>query len=159
MQFKSIMHVAFFTDRMEEMIDFYQNKLGASIKCLVRYDVYRDRADRPRQQKIALEDPQRIFNVYLEIAPGQFLELFPKMEGQAEDTEWNRRLGYSHYALLVDDIFAVREELAARGVAIDTEPSKGPSGTWQLWVHDPDGNKFEIMQYTEDSYQVKGYIG
>ncbi len=27
-----------------------------------------------------------------------------------------------------------------------------------MWVHDPDGNKFEIMQYTDKSFQVVGHI-
>ena len=51
------------------------------------------------------------------------------------------------------------EELASRGVKPDTAISKGPSGTYQQWYHDPDGNRFELMQYTEDSYQVIGHIG
>lgn len=53
---------------------------------------------------------------------------------------------------------ATRELLEGRGLAFDTEPSKGPSGTWQMWAHDPDGNMFEVMQFTEDSYQVVGHI-
>lgn len=27
-----------------------------------------------------------------------------------------------------------------------------------MWTHDPDGNKFEIMQYTPKSLQFKGNI-
>lgn len=37
MKYNSIMHVAFFTDKMDEMIDFYCNKLGATLKTVVRY--------------------------------------------------------------------------------------------------------------------------
>lgn len=34
----------------------------------------------------------------------------------------------------------------------------GQSETWQMWIHDPDGNKFEIMQYTDKSLQHHGNI-
>ena len=76
------------------------------------------------------------------------------MEHEAPDT----RLGYSHFALMVDDIFEAREEVVKAGVDIDIEPNKGQSETWQMWIHDPDGNKFEIMQYTDKSLQFKGNI-
>jgi catechol 2,3-dioxygenase-like lactoylglutathione lyase family enzyme len=154
-----MMHIAYYTDKMEEMVDFYTNKLGLELKVLVRFGIYKDRDDRPLMQKIAKEDPDRIFNVYIEMAPGQFIELFPKMEGQTEDTApWNSRLGYSHYGLTCDDIFETRKKLEAAGVVFDTEISKGPSETYQMWTHDPDGNKFEIMQYTDRSFQVVGHI-
>ena len=107
---------------------------------------------------VAEVDPNRIIIVYIEIAPGQFIELFPKDEGQAPHDEWNQRLGYSHFALLVEDIEKTYRELVECGVAIDTPISKGPSHTYQMWVHDPDGNKFEIMQYTDKSFQVVGHI-
>ena len=160
MLFNDIMHVAFFTDQMDEMIAFYRDKLGAEIKVLTRYRVYLDRDDRPAMQAIARKDPDRIFSVYLELAPGQFVEFFPKGEGQLDrdETPWNGRLGYSHFALTVDDIFAVREQLVAAGVVPDTEISKGPSETYQFWVSDPDGNKFEVMQFMDKSYQVVGHV-
>lgn len=160
MRFNDVMHIAFMTCHMDEMVDFYQNKLGATPKVITRYKEYLDRDDRPAYQAIAREDPERIFNVYYEIAPGQFLEFFPCEPGElTEDTApWNSRFGYSHFALTVDDIFATRSELEAAGVEFDTQISKGPSGTYQMWAHDPDGNKFEIMQYTEDSYQVVGHL-
>lgn len=152
------MHIAFYTDRMEEMIEFYTNKLGATKKYVVRYNIYKDRDDRPYFQKIAQEDPNRIFNVYLELVSGQFIELFPKFPEQIDDVEWNTRLGYSHFALLTDDIFKTVEDLHSKGLDPFTKPSKGPSETWQVWYKDPDGNCFEIMQYTEKSLQVIGNI-
>lgn len=159
MRFQSIMHIAFFTNQMDEMLDFYVNKLGAKKKVVVKYGVYLNRDDRPAMQEIARVDPERIFNAYLEIAPGQFLELFPtdaKPKPGAEGTDWDGLNGYSHFALLVEDIFQTREELLQAGIQPDTDISKGPSETYQMWIHDPDGNKFEIMQYTENSIQVKG---
>lgn len=156
MKFNSLMHVAFFTDKMDEMMDFYIHKLGAKVKALVYYRVYLNRDDRPAMKKIAEQDPDRIFNVYLEIAEGQFIELFVANEDQKPYTKWNEHKGYSHFALTVDDIFKVKEELLEKGVTPDTDISKGPSETYQMWLSDPDGNKFEIMQYTENSIQLKG---
>lgn len=158
MKFESVMHVAFFTDKFDEMLDFYCNKLGLKIKVLVKYKEYLNREDRPAYQVIAKEDPERIFNAYIEIAEGQFIELFPATENQKPHSEWNEYIGYSHFALIVEDIHKTYQEFIDVGIQPDTPCSKGPSGTWQFWVHDPDGNKFEVMQYTEDSYQVKGYI-
>lgn len=157
MKFNSIMHVTFFTDQMDVMRDFYENKLGLPVKIVTKAKSYLG-LNRGVYSQIAEIDPERVIIVYIEIAPGQFIELFPKNEGQGPHDAWNANLGYSHYALLVDDIYATKEELERNGVAIDTPISKGPSETYQMWVHDPDGNKFEIMQYTEKSYQVVGHI-
>ncbi len=159
MKINNIMHIAFYTDNMDEMIKFYTEDLGGKIKVLTRYEAYKDRADRPYFQKLAIEDPKRIFNVYIELAPNQFIELFPKMPNQTKnEAEWNSQLGYTHFALTVDDIFEAKKELEEKGIKPFTEPSKGPSETWQCWFNDPDGNKFEVMQYTENSYQVKGHV-
>ena len=155
MSFTSIMHVSFYTRHMQEMIDYYL-KLGATIKYKTTYAIYLERDDRQYFQEIAKKDPDRIFNIYLELAPGQFIELFPAHENQVDDVAWNARVGYGHYALLTDDIFAKREELAQKGIMPFTEPNKGPSETWQMWYKDPDGNCFEVMQYTDKSLQVVG---
>lgn len=157
MQFKSIMHVSFFTDNMEGMRDFYENKLGLKPKIETRAKVYKG-LNRGKYSEIAEIDPERVIIVYIEIAPGQFIELFPKKEDQGPHDEWNQNLGYSHFALLVDNIYNTREELIANGVEIDSDISKGPSETYQMWIHDPDGNKFEIMQYTDKSLQVIGNV-
>ena len=158
MKYNSIMHIAFYTDKFDEMIDFYTKKLGGTLKTVVRYDVYASRNDRPAMQKIAKEDPNRIFNAYIELTPLQFIELFPAYEGQKDFTEFNEHKGYSHFALIVDDIYEARKELEANGVVFDTQISKGPSETYQMWTRDPDGNRFEIMQFTPNSIQVKGNV-
>ena len=154
--FKSIMHVSFYTDQMDVMRDFYENKLGLKPKIITRFRAYKDQPDHAFG-KLAQTRPNDICIVYLEIAPGQFVELFPKFEGQGPHPKWNQNLGYSHFALLVDDIFKTREELEAREISC-TPITKGPSETYQFWISDPDGNMFEIMQYTEKSYQVVGHI-
>ena len=157
MKFNSIMHVSFYTDQLDVMRDFYENKLGLKTKIVTKAKLYKG-LNRGYYSEIADIDPERIIIVYIEIASGQFIELFPKAEGQGPHDEWNQNVGYSHFALLVDDIFKTREELIERGVKLDTDISKGPSETYQMWVHDPDGNRFEIMQYTDKSFQIVGNI-
>ena len=56
--FNSLMHVSFYTNHWDEMMDFYLNKLGLKLKVLVHYSVYKDRNDRPEMQKIAMTDEE-----------------------------------------------------------------------------------------------------
>ncbi len=157
MQFNNIMHVTFFTHQMDEMRRFYTEVLGGEVKIVTRAYLYKGHKKK-RYADIAEVDPNRIIIMYIELAPGQFIELFPAEDTQLPHPEWNAEVGYSHFALMVDDIYAARKELEERGLAFDTEISKGPSETYQMWAHDPDGNKFEIMQYTDKSFQIVGNI-
>jgi catechol 2,3-dioxygenase-like lactoylglutathione lyase family enzyme len=149
------MHVSFYTENLERIREFYEDKLGLKPKMIVRFGAYKDNKE-SGFYKMALTNPDDICIIYIEIAPGQFIEFFPKWFEMKPKEDWNTRLGYGHFALLVDDIHETRDELVRRGVEIDVEPNIGNSHTWQMWIHDPDGNRFEIMQYTEDSFQVKG---
>ena len=56
MKFNNIMHVSFFTDQMDAMRDFYENKLGLKPKMIVRYEAYKDKENHP-WAKIAKERP------------------------------------------------------------------------------------------------------
>ncbi len=156
MAITGIMHVSFYTDNMEEMCDFYENKLGFKMKIKTKAKAYAGKKN--YYGELAEKDPEKVIIVYFEIAPGQFIELFPKRAGQTEHEEWNTRVGYSHYSILVDDIFETEQEFKSRGIEIDTEISKGPSETYKFWIHDPDGNKIEVMQFTGQSYQIVGNI-
>lgn len=152
------MHVALNTEHFDEMVEFYQ-KLGGKIKAVTKFKVYLNRDDRSGLKEIAQKNPEGIFSIYMEMADGQFIEFFlPNPAQSKNEAKWNSQFGISHYAFTVDDIFKAREELKDLGITPDTEPSKGPSETWQMWLSDPDGNKFEIMQYTDKSFQVIGHI-
>ena len=50
------------------------------------------------------------------------------------------------------------QQIIARGGAeyLDSGITLGVDNTWQFWMHDPDGNPFEIMEYTPQSLQVVG---
>ncbi len=157
MEFKSIMHISFYTEHIDEMRDFYENKLGLTPKIVTKAKTYKG-LNRGLYSEIAEIDPERVIIVYLELAPGQFIELFPKEKGTIEYAEGKKKQKYSHFALLVEDIFKTRDEFIEKGIEIDSNISKGPSETYQMWSHDPDGNLFEVLQYTENSYQVVGHI-
>ncbi|MDE7055784.1 MAG: VOC family protein [Lactobacillus sp.] len=159
MKFNSLMHINIVAKNWNNMVDFYQNKLGFKNIVLVKYGEYINRPDRPEQQKIAQEDPERIMYGYFEICPGQFIEMFPKSEVEKDDDKWNTRTGLNHFALTVDDIQKTFNDFKKMGISlVSSNPSKGPSETWQFWSHDPDGNYFEVMQFTDKSYQIKGHL-
>lgn len=127
-------------------MDFYQNKLGFKNIVLVKYDEYLNCPDKPEQQKIAKSDPNRIMYGYFEVCPGQFIEMLPKEE-QIDDNPWNSHTGFDHFALTVDDIQKTFQEFKNKDIPlISKKPTKGPSETWQFWAHDPDDNRFEVIQ-------------
>lgn len=92
----------------------------------------------------------RDFGVYLDIGRGQFIELFedPGLTGPVFK-------GSAHFCLESPDIDAAVALLDREGIAHG--PKKlGGDQTWQVWLDDPDGNSFEIHQYTPHSYQHCG---
>ncbi len=123
-------HVAFRISNLDRSLDFYCNKLG------FREAFRLDREGTPSP-----------WIVYLQIAPGHFIELFPGGQGENDA----RALGYNHFCLLVDDLPATLKELKARGLPITGEPVRGLDNNWQYWVEDPDGNAIELMQISANS--------
>lgn len=123
-------HVAFRIRDLERSLDFYCNKLG------FRKAFHLDREGTPSP-----------WIVYLQIAPGHFIELFPGGQGENDP----RPLGYNHFCLLVDDMASTLKDLEARGLSISGGPTMGLDNNWQYWIQDPDGNPIELMQITADS--------
>lgn len=157
MKFNSLMHVSFYAKDLEGIREFYENKLGAKIKMLVRNSAYKDKPEHLFYER-AHSDPDGIAIVYFELAPGQFIEFFPALKEQKPHTAFNEYIGYSHFGLIVEDIHKTREEFVKKGIPIDVEPTIGNSYTWQMWIHDPEDNRIEVMQYTDKSYQIVGNI-
>jgi len=91
--------------------------------------------------------------VYLNAAPGQFIELF---YGGSEEKTWNdRQIGFHHLCLHVDDIRAAAEAVKEAGYALDKEPKQGNDHNWQAWVTDPNGIRIELMQIVPESPQSR----
>jgi lactoylglutathione lyase len=92
------------------------------------------------------------FGAYLEIAEGSYVEVFEdRTRGEAKDA------GIVHFCLETDDIDRVVAELRQRGVTC-TEKKLGCDQTYQIWLTDPDGNRFEVHQYTGASTQRLGGV-
>jgi lactoylglutathione lyase len=128
-------HVAFRITDLDRALDFYCRTLGFR----EAFRLERDGEPSP-------------WIVYLHLAPGQFIELFPGGEGEVAPR--GRAAGYNHYCLVVDDMRATLTELRARGLTAEGDPVLGMDGNWQFWLRDPDGNAIELMQISPDSPQA-----
>ena len=90
--------------------------------------------------------------VYLNICPGQFLELF---YGGTEQNPWrNEHIGFNHFCFEVDDIHTAVEKVRQAGYPIDIEPKQGADMNWQAWVTDPNGVRIELMKIDPNSPQA-----
>ena len=168
MRIKTISHIGFNCKDLETSIRFYCDILGCTHKFTLTYG---DLADGIAEEaKQAGKKPpfyvkimkKRMCNtkwcVYLELTEGNFIELFNLTSAKRPRIPTQKDLNYTHYALEVEDLKTVREQIIASGGSqyIDTEPKRSVDNTWQMWMHDPDGNKFELMEYTPESLQVVG---
>jgi lactoylglutathione lyase len=104
------------------------------------------------QEAFRLDRDGEPWIVYLQIAPGQFVEMYP---GAEPGERLGNGVGYVHLCLTVDDVQDTVQELSARGVTFDDEPKLGLDGNWQVWTADPDGNRIELMQIMPDSLQAR----
>ncbi len=106
-------HVAFRISSLEKSLDFYCNKLG-----------FREAF------RLEQEGKPSPWIVYIQIAPGHFIELFPIAASETLAST-NPELTYSHFCLLVDDLAATLRDLAARGLEVPGEPKQGLDHNWQ----------------------------
>ena len=127
--FKRIAHVSLKTKDLQKSIEYY-SKLGFSVQFMFT----NNGAD---------------YGVYLKIGPDNFIEIF---EDKNLGTVVNN--GIAHFCLETDSIDAVIEQLTALQVPF-TPKKLGCDSSWQIWLTDPDGNQFEVHQYTENSMQRK----
>ena len=132
----NIAHNAVTVQDMEKSVKFYTEALG-----------FRKAFELPHYET---GEP---WIVYLNICPGQFLELF---YGGAVENPWNDRLiGFNHFCFEVDDIFASAQQVKDAGYALTSEPRRGSDGNWQAWVTDPNGIRIELMKIEPESPQAK----
>ena len=130
-----IAHVAFRVTDLQRALDFYCGVLG-----------FREAF------RLEREGEPSPWIVYLQVGPGQFIELFPRGEGTVAPR--SQAAGYNHYCLMVDDLDRTLRELQARGLAVAGEPRRGMDTNWQYWIEDPDGNAIELMQIAAGSPQA-----
>jgi lactoylglutathione lyase len=128
--FKRIAHVCLHTKDLSKSVEYY-TKLGFTVS----FKFTRNGND---------------FGVYLEMAPGNFIEIF---EDRNLGPVVNNRI--AHFCLETESIDSVIEQLSAAQVPF-TPKKLGCDGTWQIWLTDPDGTQFEVHQYTGKSMQLIG---
>ena len=87
--------------------------------------------------------------VYLRVGGRTFIELF---QGDPQPTPAG--VSYKHICLEVDDIQQTVAEMRERGVEVG-EITLGGDQSYQAWITDPDGNRIELHQFTDESLQVK----
>lgn len=163
MKIKEIGHLAFTCKDLEASIRFYRDQLGFTNKFSIYYDemLAHIRKDNPDAKGGFVDFIEanlgKKWISYFDIGNGQFFELFDAGSATIPCVPGGEHLNYSHVSLVVEDIHAAHAELIEKGVPVDTPPQLGLEGTWQMWSHDPDGNKIEFMQYTKDSWQIIGH--
>lgn len=132
----SIAHNAVTVKDMDESLRFYTEALGFR----KAFEINRPETGEP-------------WIIYLNAAPGQFIELF---YGGTEDNPWRDSLiGFNHFCFEVDDIFAAVEQVRRAGYPIDVEPNQGADTNWQAWVTDPNGIRIELMKIMPESPQAR----
>lgn len=124
-------HVGYVMSDMEAALRFYRDQLGLSVI------LEADKDGKPWLK-------------FLKVSDGVFVELF---DGGIRQPEPGRN--FAHLCLQCEDVRAAVEELRSRGVAIDIEPQQGKDTNTQAWIHDPDGNKIELMQINPASPQAR----
>ncbi len=133
---KSLSHTALRVKNLDESLAFYREVLGLEEAFRIN-----EENGSPRL-------------VYLWIAPGQFLELFPN--GKEAPKKPNDETGLQHICLETDCAEAEFERLKGIGVRIDS-PSvlTGKAGGKQFWIRDPDGIGIEIMEMPPESLHAR----
>ncbi len=129
---KGLAHLAFHVSDLEKSISFYEDILGF-------------------KKKFTLDNEDGTpWLVYLQVNENQFIELFPA-EHKIQTQEGT---SYMHLCLEVDNIHDLVKNISKKGVKIDNPVIMGLDNNYQAWIHDPDGNPIELMQYGKDALQL-----
>ena len=129
-------HIAVTAKNMAESLRFYTEALGFHTAFELKHP-----------------DTGAPWIVYLNICPGQYVELF---YGGTEEIPWSdSQIGFNHLCFEVDNINDAVQKVQDAGYPIDSEPQQGCDGNWQAWVRDPNGVRIELMQIDPKSPQAK----
>jgi catechol 2,3-dioxygenase-like lactoylglutathione lyase family enzyme len=137
---KQLAHINFFSDQAPQLLDFYTNQLGLTIKFTLDHD------------------DGTAFGWYVDCGNSTFIEIFDQA---GAIKQWGGQVGelkkgnlYRHLCFEVTGIEAYRQALVTKGLSL-TEVKVGMDGSKQCWIKDPDGNDIELMEYTSLSRQVQ----
>jgi lactoylglutathione lyase len=115
-------------------------------------DFWRDRVGFQEMQRLK-RDNGDTWLVYLRITDDQYLELFPgAVTEQVPPDDAN---GVMHICLEIEDLDEEIARLEAAGVRIVSPIKGGIDNNRGAWIHDPDGNRIELMEMHPNSIQYK----
>jgi len=133
MKITGIGHNAIRVLDMEKALDFYCSAVGMT-------------------KAFELERDGNPHIVYVKIAPNNFVELFHNGVKDREINYAPDQIGYHHWCINVTNLQALRDRIFAKGyIKEGVKPNITPAGGKNMWIHDPDGNAFEILQPRPDS--------
>ncbi|GHU78889.1 hypothetical protein FACS1894191_0510 [Clostridia bacterium] len=129
-----IAHIALRSKDWNKALGFYRDILGFQLQW-------------------TLEKDGKPVIYYLLVRPGQIIELY---DGSTEVLEPDqKRAGFSHVCIEVEDINAAAAYIESKGVKLDSPPKRGVDMNYQAWVTDPDGTRIELMQIDPESPHAK----
>lgn len=133
---KTITHIAITVADMEESLKFYKEALGF-------------------EKVFELNNPEtgEPWIVYIQVGPGQFLELF--YGGTQKKAEEEGDIGVNHLCFEVESVTAIAEKIEAAGYPLHIRPCTGCDHNLQTWVKDPNGIRIELMQISPESPHAK----
>ena len=124
---------------------------GLSHIALYAHDISKSRAF--YKDFLGFEEPYSLTNedgslrlTWIKINDRQSIELFPEKEANSD------RL--YHVALETTNAAAMRDYLAARGVAVPENAGKGRIGNLNYFIKDPDGHTVEVVEYVADGWTM-----
>lgn len=137
---KQLAHINFFSDKAQELLAFYVDQLGLTVKFTLNHD------------------DGTAFGWYVDCGNNTFIEIFDQ---QGAVKQWGGQVAeltqgsqYRHLCFEVTGIEEYRSRLIAKGLAV-TPVTVGMDHSKQAWISDPDGNAIELMEYTSESKQVQ----
>lgn len=137
---RQLAHLCFYTDRIEQMVQFYRDGLGLPVKFTLN------------------DDTGQVMGYYIECGNSTFIEIFDQAlavrqwGGQAQTSSSPGQ--YKHFCLEVTGLDELKPALEKRGVKV-TAITLGMDFSRQAWISDPDGNAIELMEYTYQSLQLR----
>ncbi len=137
---RQLAHLCFFSDQVDQMVNFYRDILGLPVKFTMS------------------TDDGEVFGYYFDCGNTSFIEVFDQTLAVKQ---WGGRVQalepgskYRHFCLEVTGMEEFKKKLESRGVQVSRD-SVGMDNSRQAWIEDPDGNAIELMEYTAESLQLR----